>query len=68
MAQRRRAMMAPIALAVAIQPSHVEVDAGRDATWIECRIIVNDQVVASHRSEGSNARAVCDQRPRLGPS
>lgn len=48
--------------------SHVEVAAGPDASWVECRIIMDEKVVASHRSEGTGARAVCDRSLRLGPS
>lgn len=48
--------------------SRVEVSAAQDASWIECRILMDEKVVASHRAEGSNARAVCERNLRLGPS
>lgn len=48
--------------------SYVEVESHPDANWVECRLIMNNEVVASHRSEGSGARAVCERGLQLGPS
>lgn len=46
----------------------VEVDAGPGATHAGCSIIVDGQVVASHRTEGGLAKATCERGLRLGPS
>lgn len=46
----------------------VEVNAGPGATHVECSIIVDGQVVASHRAEGGLAKATCERGLRLGPS
>lgn len=46
----------------------VEVDAGPGATFVSCRILVDGEEVATHRSEGSGATATCERRIQLGPS
>lgn len=46
----------------------VEVHAGPDATFVRCRILVDGEEVATHRSEGSGATATCERRIQLGPS
>ncbi|WP_405097891.1 MmpS family transport accessory protein [Micromonospora sp. NBC_01412] len=47
--------------------SLVEATAGQDATWIECRIILDGEVVAENRAEGAGATAVCEKKLRRGP-
>lgn len=51
-----------------LRDTRVEVTAGPGASYIECSITMNGEVVASHRAEGSAAQAACDRRLRLGPS
>ena len=51
-----------------LRTTHVEVEAGPTASYIECSISVDGQVVASHRAEGSAATAICDRRLQLRPS
>lgn len=51
-----------------LRATHVEVKADPAASYIECRISVDGQVVATHRAEGSAATATCDRRLQLGPS
>jgi hypothetical protein len=46
----------------------VEVHAAPDATFVTCRILVDGEEVARHRSEGSRATATCERRLELGPS
>ncbi len=46
----------------------VEVHAGPSATFVSCRILVDSEEVATHRSEGSGAIATCERRIQLGPS
>lgn len=46
----------------------VEVHAAPDATFVRCRILVDGEEVATHRSEGSGATATCERRIQLGPS
>jgi hypothetical protein len=46
----------------------VEVYAAPDATFVTCRILVDSEEVATHRSEGSGATANCERRLQLGPS
>ncbi|WP_454114982.1 hypothetical protein [Microbacterium lacticum] len=46
----------------------VEVHAAPDATFVSCRILVDGEEVATHRSEGSGATATCERRIQLGPS
>lgn len=55
-------------VAFPLRNSRVEVDAGPDATYIECIITVNGDVVSTHRAEGATASAICDRGLRLGPS
>lgn len=55
-------------VAFPLRGSRIEVDAGPGANWIECRILVDGDVVASHRSEGDAATAVCERKLQLGPS
>lgn len=46
----------------------VEVHAAPDATFVRCRILVDGEEIATHRSEGSGATATCERRIQLGPS
>lgn len=55
-------------IAFPLRNSRVEVDAGPGATYVECSIAVNENVVSTHRSEGSAATAVCERGLQLGPS
>ncbi|SRR5699024_9755970 len=43
-------------------------EVGDGATFISCEIVIDEEVVASHHSSGSNALAECERRIRLGPS
>lgn len=47
--------------------SSVEATTGPDATWIDCRIVLDGKIVAENRAEGAGATAVCEQKLRLGP-
>lgn len=58
----------PTDVAFPFRGSRIEVDAGSGATWIECRILVDGEEVASHRAEGGASTAVCERRLQLGPS
>lgn len=58
----------PTDVAFPFRGSRIEVDAGPGATWIECRILVDGEEVATHRAEGGASTAVCERRLQLGPS
>lgn len=58
----------PKDVAFPFRGSRIEADAGPGASWIECRILVDGEEVATHRAEGSASTAVCDRRLQLGPS
>lgn len=51
-----------------LRATHVEVKTGPAATYIQCTISVDGQVVATHRAEGSAATATCHRKLQLGPS
>ncbi|MDO4718601.1 MAG: hypothetical protein Q4B08_13690 [Propionibacteriaceae bacterium] len=51
-----------------LRNARVEVKADHAASYIECRISVDGQVVATHRAVGSAATATCDRSLQLGPS
>ncbi|WP_020620758.1 hypothetical protein [Paenibacillus daejeonensis] len=38
-----------------------------DGSWISCTISYDGEVVATHRSRGDGAKAVCEKAFRLGP-
>lgn len=58
----------PTDVASPYQGSRIEVDAGPGTTWIECRILVDGEEVATHRAEGGASTAVCERRLQLRPS
>jgi len=46
----------------------VQVHAAPDATFVTCRILIDGEEVATHRSEGSRATATCERRLPFGSS
>ncbi|WP_238651523.1 hypothetical protein [Paenibacillus piscarius] len=46
-----------------------KVQAGKDeaASWISCTILYDGEVVATHKSRGDTAKAVCEKTFQLGP-
>lgn len=58
----------PTDTAFPLRNTRVEASAGPGASYVECKIIVNGDTVAAHRSTGSSATASCERGLRLGPS
>ncbi|SCY05517.1 hypothetical protein SAMN05720606_102199 [Paenibacillus polysaccharolyticus] len=47
--------------------THVRAKADDSASWISCSIKYDGELVASHKSRGSDAKAVCEKKFQLGP-
>ncbi|MBY0203176.1 hypothetical protein NKT34_11305 [Paenibacillus polysaccharolyticus] len=47
--------------------THVRAKADDSASWISCSIWYDGELVASHKSRGSDAKAVCEKKFQLGP-
>ncbi|MEI2279684.1 hypothetical protein [Paenibacillus polysaccharolyticus] len=47
--------------------THVRAKADDSASWISCSIWYDGELVASHKSRGSDAKAVCEKKFKLGP-
>ncbi|MDT0122925.1 hypothetical protein Q9R46_09750 [Paenibacillus sp. RRE4] len=47
--------------------THVRVKANDSASWVSCSIKYDGELVASHKSRGSGAKAVCEKKFQLGP-
>ncbi|MGO4528021.1 hypothetical protein AB4Z30_02980 [Paenibacillus sp. 2TAF8] len=47
--------------------THVRVKADDSASWVSCSIWYDGELVASHKSRGSDAKAVCEKKFQLGP-
>lgn len=45
----------------------VEATAAPDATWIDCQILLDGEVIVEDRAKGSDATAGCSKELRLGP-
>lgn len=45
----------------------VEATAAPDATWIECQVLLDGEVIVEDRAEGSEATADCSKELRVGP-
>lgn len=44
-----------------------EAEAAPDATWIECQVLLDGEVIVEDRAEGSGATADCSKELRIGP-
>ncbi|WP_434751130.1 hypothetical protein [Paenibacillus amylolyticus] len=47
--------------------TRVRAKADDSASWISCSIWYDGELVASHKSRGSGAKAVCEKKSQLGP-
>ncbi|MBR3380544.1 MAG: hypothetical protein IKG72_10605 [Bacillus sp. (in: Bacteria)] len=47
--------------------THVKARANDSASWVSCSIWYDGELVSSHKSRGSNAKAVCEKKFQLGP-
>ncbi len=47
--------------------THVRAEANDGASWVSCSIWYDGELVASHKSRGSGAKAVCEKKFQLGP-
>ncbi|RXZ78677.1 hypothetical protein EBB07_25940 [Paenibacillaceae bacterium] len=52
---------------IPLTSTHVKAGIDDDASWISCTILYDGEVVATHRSRGDGAKAVCEKTFRLGP-
>lgn len=47
--------------------THVRARANDSANWVSCSIKYDGELVASHKSQGNGAKAVCEKKFQLGP-
>ncbi|KAA8786867.1 hypothetical protein ABIE27_002849 [Paenibacillus sp. 4624] len=47
--------------------TYVRAKANDSASWVSCSIWYDGELVASHKSRGSGAKAVCEKKFQLGP-
>ncbi|CAI6046303.1 hypothetical protein PAECIP112173_01210 [Paenibacillus sp. JJ-100] len=47
--------------------THVKARANDSASWVSCSIWYDGELVSSHKSRGSGAKAVCEKKFQLGP-
>lgn len=47
--------------------THVKAGTKGDEGWISCSILYDGELVASHKSRGSEPKAVCEKKFHLGP-
>jgi len=59
--------MIPKDVFIPLTSTRVEAEAVEGASWISCTILYDGEVVATHKSRGNGAKAVCEKKIRLGP-
>ncbi|MEK4851718.1 hypothetical protein NST04_17865 [Paenibacillus sp. FSL H7-0756] len=52
---------------IPLTSTKVQADKDEAASWISCTILYDGEVVATHKSRGDKAKAVCEKNFRLGP-
>ncbi|ETT42406.1 MULTISPECIES: hypothetical protein [unclassified Paenibacillus] len=52
---------------IPLTSTKVQADKDEAASWISCTILYDGEVVATHKSRGDQAKAVCEKKFRLGP-
>ncbi|MEK4515683.1 hypothetical protein NSS64_10440 [Paenibacillus sp. FSL H8-0122] len=52
---------------IPLNSTKVQAEKDEAATWISCTILYDGEVVATHKSRGDKAKAVCEKNFRLGP-
>lgn len=52
---------------IPLNSTKVQAEKDEAATWISCTILYDGEVVATHKSRGDTAKAVCEKTFQLGP-
>lgn len=52
---------------IPLNSTKVQAEKDDAATWISCTILYDGEVVATHKSRGDTAKAVCEKTFQLGP-
>lgn len=52
---------------IPLTSTKVQAEKDEAATWISCTILYDGEVVATHKSRGDKAKAVCEKTFQLGP-
>ena len=63
----REAFAVPKDTFIPLTSTRVKAALDEEGSWISCTILYDGEVVATHRSRGDGAEAVCEKAFRLGP-